>query len=97
MTSLSSVSTLFSSCMVLRSTLSLGYNTNMALACLHKFFGIAEYDCVDNQTYWLPCLPEIANSNSNCLRLSRQSLAIISSMIKSVSEHANNCDNFLIH
>ena len=39
-TNSSSVNTLFSSCIILRSALSFGYHTNMALACLLKFFGI---------------------------------------------------------
>ena len=38
----SSVNTFFSSCIILGSALSFGYYTNMALACLLKFFGIAE-------------------------------------------------------
>ena len=33
-------STSFSSCTILRSLLSFGYHTNMAFACLLKFFGI---------------------------------------------------------
>ena len=44
-----SVRTLFSLCIILGSALSLGYHTNIALACLFKFCGIAEYDCVNNQ------------------------------------------------
>ena len=41
-TNSSFVKTLFSSCIILRSALSFGYHTNMALACLFKFFGMAE-------------------------------------------------------
>ena len=39
----------------------------------------------------------MANSNRNCLLLSRLLSAIISSITKSVSECTNSCDNFLIH
>ena len=41
-TNSSSVNTLFSSCINLRSALSFGYQANIALACLLKFFGMAE-------------------------------------------------------
>ena len=44
-----SVSTSFSSCITLRSALTFRYHTNMALACLFKYFGTAVYDCVSNQ------------------------------------------------
>ena len=39
----------------------------------------------------------MVNSNRDCLFLSRLLSAIISPRINSVSEHANNCDNFSIH
>ena len=48
MTNSLSASILFSSCIILRSALSLGYQKNMALAWLLKFFGMAENDCVSN-------------------------------------------------
>ena len=41
-TNSSSVSTSFSSCVILRSPLSFGYHTKMAFAFLLKFFGLAE-------------------------------------------------------
>ena len=47
-TNSSSVSTSFSSCIIIRSRLSFGYLTNMAFACHLKFFDIAEQDCVSN-------------------------------------------------
>ena len=47
-TNSSSVSTSFSSCIIFRSALSFRYHTEMALVCLLKFFGIAEYHCVSN-------------------------------------------------
>ena len=42
MNHLTSVSALFSSYTILRFSLSFGYQTNMALACLLNVFGIAE-------------------------------------------------------
>ena len=47
-TNSSSVSTSFSSCIALRSPRSFGYQTNIAFACLLKFFGMAVKDCVSN-------------------------------------------------
>ena len=47
-TNSSSVSTSFSSCIALRSPRSFGYETNMAFACLLKFFSIAVEDWVIN-------------------------------------------------
>ena len=42
----SSVNLLFTSCIIFRSALSFGYQTNMTLACLLRFFSMAEEDCV---------------------------------------------------
>ena len=96
-TNSSSVSTSFSSCIVLRSVLSFGYQTKMALTCLLKSFGMGEYVCFSNHKQQLRCLPEMDNSNRGCLLLLRSLLAMISSMINSVSTRVKYCDNFPIH
>ena len=69
----------------------------MALAYLLKFLGMAEQDRVNNHKQWPRCLPEMANSKRDGYLLSKPSLDMISSLINSVSERANICDNFSIH
>ena len=50
-TNSSTVNTLFLSCNILRSAISFGCDANMALACLPKFFVMAEWDCVSSHKH----------------------------------------------
>ena len=95
-TNSSPVNTLFSSCFILRSSLFLrGEGAAKQIWSWPAFFDFLVWQ---NKTVSASTKNGYdVNSNRGCLFWSRPSSAMIPSIINSVFECANNCDNFSVH